>query len=132
MFFDNVYSLKIFNGFDKGLVDKIVENCETREYPEWQTIIVEWEIANGEGYIIKKWRVSISIRWKKIAELSSGDIFWEIALLNEEPRTATVVADTKLEAIVLKQENLIEIIDNDQNDLNKTIMRRIEENIEMG
>jgi hypothetical protein len=34
MFFDNIYSLKIFNGFDKAVVDKIVENCETREYPE--------------------------------------------------------------------------------------------------
>lgn len=130
MFFDNIYSLKIFNGFDKAVVDKIVENCETREYPEWQTVIAEWDTANGEGYIIKKWRVSISIRWGKIAELSPGDIFWEIALLNEEARTATVAADSKLEVIVLKQENLIEIIDNDQNNLNKTIMRRIEENIE--
>lgn len=130
MFFDSIYSLKIFNGLTKDIVDKIVENCETRKYPQWEIIIFEWEKANWEWYIIKSWRVTISIWWKKIVDLNSGDIFWEIALLNEENRTASVTADSDIEVIVLKLENMIKLIDNDQNWINKTILKRIEENIE--
>ncbi len=128
---ENIYSLKIFEWFDKEIVDSIIDNCETRLINSWEMIIVEWEESNGEWYILKRWKVSISIGWNRIAELSSWDIFWEIALLNEEERTATVSAITDIEVIVLKLENLIEMINNDENKINKTIMSRIEENLKM-
>ena len=130
MFLNNIYSLKIFNWFDKEVVDKIVANCENRKYNNWDIILVEWEDSNWEWFIILKWRVSVSIYWQKIVDLNAGDIFWEIALLNEENRTATVKAQTELELIVLKMEHIIEIINNDKNSLNKTILKRIEENLE--
>lgn len=128
---ENIYSLKIFKWFDKESVDNIINNCETRIINSWEMIIIEWEESNGEWYILKRWKVSISISWNQIAELSSGDIFWEIALLNEEQRTATVSAISDIEVIVLKIENLIEMINNDENKINKTIMTRIEENLKM-
>ena len=110
---ESIYSLKIFHWFDKEIVDSIVNNCELRKYNLWELIIVEWEDSNWEGYILKRGKVAISIGGKRIAELNPGDIFWEIALLNEENRTATVSAVTELEVIVLNLENLIEIINND-------------------
>ncbi len=128
---ESIYSLKIFEWFDKEIIDSIINNCEIRYITAWEMIIVEWEESNWEWYILKRWKVSISIRWNRIAELSSGDIFWEIALLNEEERTATVTASTDIEVIVLKLENLIEMINNDENKINKTIMNRIEENLKM-
>lgn len=128
---ENIYSLRIFEWFDKEIVNSIIDSCETRLINSWEMIIVEWEDSNGEWYILKRWKVSISISWNRIAELSSGDIFWEIALLNEEQRTATVSAITDIEVIVLKLENLIEMINNDENKINKTIMSRIEENLKM-
>ena len=131
MFFNNnIYWLKIFNWFWKETVDKIVNNCEIREYEKGQIVVVEWQESNWEWYIIKNWKVAISIKWGRIAELNQWDIFWEIALLNEETRTATVKAETKIEVIVLSMDWLIEIINNDENGLNKTILKRIEENIE--
>ena len=92
-------------------------------------IIVEWEESNWEWYIIKSWRVSIRIGWAPIAELWAWDIFWEIALLNEEPRTASVIVNGDLEVIILTLDNLIDLINSDDNQVNKTIMRRIEENL---
>ena len=55
----------------------------------------------------------------------------KIALLNEEQRTATVSAISELEVIVLNLENLIEIINNDANNINKIIIERIEENLKL-
>lgn len=126
---ENIYFLKIFEGIGKDVVDNIVENCETRKILNWEIIIAEWEESNWEWYILKHWKVWISINWNRIAELSHWDIFWEIALLNEEQRTATVIAMTDIEVIVLKLEHLIEIINNDSNKINKKIMKRIEENL---
>jgi len=128
---ESIYSLKIFHWFDKEIVDSIVNTCELRKYSLWELIIVEWEMSNGEGYILKNWKVAISIWGKKIAELNPGDIFWEIALLNEEERTASVSAISDLEVIVLNLENLIQIINNDSNNINKIIIERIEENLKL-
>lgn len=127
---ENIYSLEIFKWIDKNTIDNIVNNCPIKKYKKWELILIEWEISNWEWYIIKSWKIEISINWKKITELQTGDIFWEIALLNEEQRTATVTAFSDIETIVLSLDNLIEMINNDSNNINKTIMKRIEENIE--
>ena len=128
---ESIYSLKIFHWFDRKIVDSIVDNCELRKYSNWELIIIEWETSNWEWYILKRGKVAISIKWKKIAELNPWDIFWEIALLNEEERTASVRAITDLEVIVLNLWNLIEIINNDPNNINKIIIERIEENLKL-
>jgi len=128
---ENIYNLEIFKWVDHDVIDHIINNCEQRKYFEWERIITEWEKSNWEGYIIKYGRVSINIKEKKIAELSSGDIFGEIALLNEEERTASVIALENIEAIILSYDNLIDMINNDENKINKTIMNRIDKNLSM-
>jgi len=126
---ESIYNLEIFKWIDKSVIDSIILECEERKYSAWEMIIIEWEEANWEWYIIKNGRVAIWIKWQKIAELSAWNIFWEIALLNEEERTATVTALTDIEVIVLSIDNLINMINNDDDSINKTIMTRIEENI---
>jgi len=128
---ENIYSLKIFHWFNREIVDSIINNCEQRKYSNWELIIIEWENSNWEWYILKRWKVAISIWWKRIEELNPWDIFWEIALLNEEERTATVSAITDLEVIVLNLGDLINIINNDANNINKIIIERIEENLKL-
>ncbi|MGB2110664.1 MAG: cyclic nucleotide-binding domain-containing protein [Patescibacteria group bacterium] len=63
-----------------------------------------------------------------IAQLSAGDIFGEIALLNEEQRTASVYSQGETEVIVLKIDDIMQMLSSD-NQINKTIINRIEENI---
>lgn len=127
--YENIYSLEIFKWINKKIVDGIVNSCPTRKYKKWTIIIKEWEQSNWEWYIIKKWKTGININNLKIAELWVWNLFWEIALLNEENRTASVTALEDIEVIVLSLENLIEMINNDSNKINKLIMNRIEENI---
>ncbi len=126
---ENIYNLEIFKWIEHEVIENIILNCEERKYFKWEMIITEWELSNGEWYIIKSWKVSVSIKWNKIAELSAWDIFWEIALLNEEERTATIKALSDIEVIILSYDNIIDMINNDENKINKTIMNRIEENL---
>lgn len=127
--FERIYSLKIFEWIEKETISKIIKECEIREYLEWEIIMMEWAESNAEWYIIKSGNVDIIIWWTRVAELGSGDIFWEIALLNEESRTATVKANSDLKVFVLKIEHLIDMINNGSNLINKTILSRIEENL---
>lgn len=127
---ENIFTLEIFKWISPDVVKKIILNCEDRNFNENEIIIREWEETNWEWYILKSGKVAIIIWGKKIAELHDWDIFWEIALLNEEKRTATITALSNIEVIVLNYDNLIEMIENDENIINKKIINRIEENIE--
>lgn len=126
---ENIFTLKIFQWLDKSVIKSIIDNCEAREYSDWEMIIMEGEESNGEWYILKTWRVGISINGNHIADLSAGDIFWEIALLNEEERTATVYSQWDIEVIVLNLPDIIKMISVDDT-INKTVIERIEENLE--
>lgn len=122
-------NLKIFDSIDKGIVKKIIDNCEMRIYQKWEIILLEWAPSNWEWYIIKSWEVIVSIKWKEVAKLWIWEIFWEIALLNEEERTATICANSDIELIVLNQDSIMELINNWNDSINKSIMDRIEENL---
>lgn len=125
---ESIFTLKIFQWLDKIIIRNIIDNCESREFKDWEMIIMEWEDSNWEGYILKNWRVSVSIWGNHIVDLSSWDIFGEIALLSEEERTATVYSQGDIEVIVLKLPDIIKMISLD-NTINKTVIARIEENL---
>ncbi len=126
---NNIYELSIFKWIERDVVEEIVNNCSHKNFSKWVNIINEWDESNWEWYIILSWRVWISINKSFIAELSQGDIFWEIALLNEEKRTATVKSLSNLEVIVLRFDDIINMINWGSSKINKEIIRRIEENI---
>lgn len=130
MFETSVYKLKIFSGIDPIVVDTIIAECPIEPFKKWEIIIEEWDIPDGKGYIIKSGKVQVQINEEIVAELETWEIFWEMALLNEESRSATVLAMSDLETIVLSQEDIFTMIENDENTINKEIMRRMEQNLE--
>jgi len=126
---ESILNLEIFKWINRETVEEIILSVPEKNYKTWEIIILEWSSSNWEWYIIKNWRVKITIKWQKIAELYSGNIVWEIALLNEENRTATVEALEDTTVLVLNLENLISMINSDDNSINKKIIWRIEENL---
>jgi CRP-like cAMP-binding protein len=129
-FFGSVKKLKIFEGIDDTIVENILSEAQREDFWVGQIIIEEGENPDGKGYIIESWSVDVWVHGKQTAVLSTWDIFWEIALLNEEPRTASVIARETTTVIILSQETLFAMIENDDNTINKEIMRRMEENLE--
>jgi len=125
----NIENLKIFSWIDKEMILKIMMLSNEKEFQKWDIVFTKWEVSNWEWYIIKSWKLKISINWKEISILKDWDIVWEIALLNEDTRSADVEAieDTKL--IVININTIINLLNNDDNSINKEIIRRIEENM---
>lgn len=130
MFETSVYKLEIFAGIEASIVDMIIANCPTEVFKKWEIIIEQGEAPNGKWYIIKSGKVWVSVDNTEVAQLWSGEIFGEIALLNEEERSATITALQDVVTIVLSQDDIFTMIENDENTINKEIMRRMEENLE--
>lgn len=126
---DNIFDLKIFEWIDKNIVKKILVCCKRKNYNTWDVVIFQWDESNWEWYIIKNWEVEVIIDNEVIATLKSWDIFWEIALLNEEQRIASVKAKTPLDVIILNQNDILELVANWNESINKDIMKRIEQNL---
>ena len=128
---NKIYELKIFQWVEKDVIDAILKNSERENYCSWDTILSQWEDSNGKWYIVTQGSVDIIIDENYRTSLNEWDIFGEIALLNEEQRTATVQAKTDIEVIILTQEHLFELINNGNYSINADIMNRIEENLKV-
>jgi CRP-like cAMP-binding protein len=126
-----MFELEIFKWIETQVVEKILSYAPIEKFVKWDIIFKEWELTNWKAYVINSWEVEVTMKWKSVATLVKWEIFWEIALLSEEERNATVTATTNLELIIVTYSDLIEMINHDDNIINKQIMRRIEQNIKL-
>lgn len=69
-------------------------------FPEGETLMQEGKLGY-EFFIIVGGGVRVSRRGRKLADLGAGDWIGEIALISNVPRTATVVATSPVQALVL-------------------------------
>lgn len=85
-----------------GLPDKVrrrlAEIGKRRRYAPGQTIIQE-----GEGgiafYIVLGGTARVEQRGERIGQVGAGDFFGELALIEEHPRSATLVAEEETECL---------------------------------
>jgi len=101
---ENIY---IFEGLSKEEVSYFVLMSETQFFKKGEMIIREWDKSNNKAYIIESGRVEVIKDDEKVAEIWTWEIFWEIALIINEPRTASVVALENTEVLVLDKDDFI-------------------------
>lgn len=121
--------LYIFEWFDSNLLDEILNKSTIKDFKTWDVIIKEWDEASS-AYVIIEWYVNVSKNGQDISTIFEWDIFWEIALVTNEKRTATITADDDLKVIELNKETLLEIIKLVPNwdVIKNTILNRIMQN----
>ncbi len=121
----------LFQWIDSELINKIIDNSRRVEVKEWDYIIHQWENSNNEAYIIQKWNASVEIDWKQVNTIKTWEIFWEIALITDENRTASIKALENLVLLKINKELLHTIIKEFKNwkDIQKTVYDRIIQNL---
>jgi CRP/FNR family cyclic AMP-dependent transcriptional regulator len=63
-----------------------------------------------ELFVIKRGQVRIQIDNRTIADLSADNIFGEMALIDNEPRSATAVAVTDVELIAVSEKQFLFLV----------------------
>ena len=91
-------------------------DVERRKYRPSDRIFNEGDDAKGEAYVVHAGAVEIKKRFEDseriLAKLAEGDLFGEMALFRKAARSASAVAATETEVLVLKYQRLEWLIRN--------------------
>ncbi len=100
------------------------------EFKAWETIISEWDKSNNLAYIIESWLVDVFRNWERVASLWEWELFWEIALITNEPRTATVVTNKDSKVFSFLKNDFLFLYERSGkiNEIKEKILNRIKDN----
>ena len=109
---DLIGRIPLFEDLSGRELDAVRRLLHRRDYVAGESIFVQGEPGLGM-YIIVRGAVSIQSEptGRELVELTHGDFFGEIALLNEVIRTATARAKTDCTLLSLFQPDLLSLLD---------------------
>lgn len=127
----NIENLYIFDGFSKEVIAYFLLMSQVQYKKLGEVIIRQNDVSNGCAYYINSGSVRVIQDGKEIATIGAGGFFGEIALITDEPRTATIEAleDTELQ-VFLKEDFLTIIMQSPhREEMKAEVKRRILERV---
>jgi CRP-like cAMP-binding protein len=111
---DVIAGIPVFESLKPKELRQVASIVHRRKYEAGETIVCQNDPGLGM-YMIESGEVTVLLEengtTKELAILHKGDFFGEIALLDESPRSATVVAHTDAELIGFFRPDLFDIIE---------------------
>lgn len=128
--FDAAQNLYIFDGLSREEVVYFLMMSETAYLKSGQVVMSEGDASDNRAYVIQSGSVEVIRGGQVVATLKAGDLFGEIALITDEPRTATVRAKEPTEVLAINRDEFLLLANRSdkQDEIRKEIMRRIREN----
>lgn len=100
--------IAFFSGLSRGDRERVARWADQVSVEEGQRLASEGEFAH-QFFVIEDGKADVLANGDRIAELGPGDFFGEIGLLETERRTASVVATTPMQLIVMFQREFKEM-----------------------
>jgi CRP-like cAMP-binding protein len=92
-------SVPLLAGLEPKVRQRLAKIGKRRTY-QAEEIVVREGTTGTALYIVLSGKARVEREEKTIAELGTGDFFGELALIEEHPRTATVVASEQTECLL--------------------------------
>ena len=99
---NRVRDIPIFKHLSKSELQRLAGWLQVQSVPEGHQLVREGAFAH-EFFLIEDGEAVVLQDGERIATLGPGDFFGEIGLLETERRTASVVATTPMDVIVMFQ-----------------------------
>jgi CRP/FNR family cyclic AMP-dependent transcriptional regulator len=122
-----LWGCPFFAGLSRRELAEIAKVTEDLEVEDGKVLTREGD-SGREFFVIVDGEVSVERGGEEIRRLGSGDFFGEIALLEDRPRTATVVARTPLRFFVLTRQSFKSLVDR-QPDIEEKVRAAIQERL---
>jgi CRP/FNR family transcriptional regulator, cyclic AMP receptor protein len=100
----------LFDGLSRKELTQLARVSEDLEVEPGKVLCKEGEIGQ-EFFVIVDGKAKVNRKGRRVATRSSGEFVGEIALLEEVPRTATVVAETPVRLFVLTRKDFRHLLD---------------------
>lgn len=107
---EHLAQVKMFSSLSKKELGLISRASDVVTVPEGTEIVQEGQIGH-EFYLLLSGSVTVRRAGRKVATLSAGDYFGEMALLDRGPRSATIVANGHCELLVIGQREFMSVLD---------------------
>ena len=92
---DMLRKVPLFAGLDEKELQEIANSMRERRFSAGDTVTQEG--AGGVGFfVVEEGRADVTVGGETKGSVGPGDYFGEIALINESPRTATLMAATDM------------------------------------
>jgi HD-GYP domain-containing protein (c-di-GMP phosphodiesterase class II)/CRP-like cAMP-binding protein len=109
---DFVANNPLFYSLSKDVIQSVVSQLQERRYPSGETVVEEGSIGDC-FYLIRKGNVRV-IRGTGdeelvLSELGTGEGFGEMALLIDQPRSATVKANGDTHLLILNRDDFVRL-----------------------
>lgn len=90
-------------------LDLFCTGINTVSYAASETIF-EQGTPGDEMYLVKEGRVNIKVEGETVNSVGAGEIFGEMALISEDPRSATAVAATDCTLLPVNEERFLFLV----------------------
>ena len=100
-----LHHVPLFAGCSKKELAWIARDSDIVSFKAGRVLIEQGQ-PGREAFIITKGIAKVSRGGKTLAKVGAGEMVGELALLDNGPRTASVVCETDVEAVVISQKHL--------------------------
>ena len=112
-------STKLFGGLSLADAELLNASAQIREFPHDHIIFKEGDVGDGM-YVLRSGAVQISAvvgqgERKPLARLNPGDYFGEMALVDNEPRSASANAEGETSVFYLPRELVLKLLERSPN-----------------
>jgi CRP-like cAMP-binding protein len=107
---DLLKSVPLFAGCTKSELKQLASSTDEVDLREGYVLMREGR-PGREFFVLIDGDVRVSAKDKKVADLSGGAWFGEIALLTKVPRTATITATSDVRALVLTDRSFRRVVE---------------------
>ena len=99
----------LFDGLTTKELDTVADECRHAKFRAGVEIVTQGE-RSARLYIIVEGTAQVDVHGLKVDEIGAGDYFGEIAVIDGEPRAATVTATSPVSALSLANFNVKALI----------------------
>jgi CRP-like cAMP-binding protein len=109
-YLEHLAAVPLFAACSKKDLQKIARASDEVTIEKGRAIVQEGTTGR-EAFVLLEGTATVERKGNRVATLGPGQYFGELALLDHGPRTATVIADTQLQVLVLGQREFSGVLD---------------------
>jgi CRP-like cAMP-binding protein len=99
---DELARVRLFSGLNQRQLKRLSRHVRERHFRPGVAVVTEGTMSGVGFFIVAEGEASVTVEGREVARIGPGDHFGELALINEDVRTATVTAVTRLRCYVIQ------------------------------